>query len=57
MALVIPTTMRLKIFVLFVSTTIGWIAMKFDTDIHVSFRMNINNSGDPVTFYLAPSSG
>ncbi len=31
--------------------------MKFDTDIHVSLRMNSNNFGAPVTFHVAPPSG
>ncbi len=27
-------------------TTLGWIAMKFGTDIHAPLRMNCNNSPD-----------
>ncbi len=30
-----------------VSKAIGWIAMKFHTDIHIPLRMNWNNFGDP----------
>ncbi len=37
------------------STTIGWISMKFDAHIHVLLRMNSN--GDCFTFHIAPSSG
>ncbi len=33
--------------VLSASTTIGWIAMKFGSDIHVSLRMNCKNMDDP----------
>lgn len=40
-----------------VTTAIGWIIMKFDTDIHVPLRMNINKFCDPLTFDLTPSSG
>ncbi len=31
--------------------------MKFDTQFHVSLRMNCNDFGDPLTFYLAASLG
>ncbi len=31
--------------------------MKFDTDVHVSFSMNCNNIGDPLTNTVALSSG
>lgn len=36
-----------------ISTTVGWIAMKCGTAIHVSIRMNCNNSGDPFTIHHA----
>ncbi len=38
-----------------VSTNIGWIAIKSDTDIPL--RMNYNDFGDPLTSYLVPSLG
>ncbi len=34
-----------------VSTTIGWIDMKFGTSIYVPLRMNCKNVGDPFTFH------
>lgn len=37
--------------------TIGWIAMKFDKEIHLPLRMNGSHSGYPVPFHLASSSG
>lgn len=38
-------------------TTIGWIAMKFRTDIPVPLRINCNHFGDPLTFNLPSLSG
>ena len=35
-------------------TTMGWIAMKFATEIHRSQRMYPNDFLDPLTFYLVP---
>ncbi len=35
------------------STSIGWIAMKFHTNIHVSLRMNYNNFIGRLIFHLA----
>ncbi len=34
-----------------------WIAGKVGVDIHVPLWMNFKNSGDALTFHLAPSSG
>ncbi len=31
--------------------------IKISTDVHVPLRMKCNDFGDPLTFYLAPSSG
>ncbi len=39
-----------------ISTTIGWINMKFCTNIHGPQKMNPKNFGDPLTFPLAPPS-
>ncbi len=33
-----------------ISTTTGWIAMKFDKDIHVPVKTNCSNFGDSLTF-------
>ncbi len=38
-----------------ISTTVGWIIMKSCADIHV-FPMKPTDSGDPLTFPLAPNS-
>ncbi len=35
----------------------GWIAMKFCTHIHCPQRINPNESGHPLTVYLAPPAG
>ncbi len=40
-----------------ISTTIGWIVIKFCTDVHGSQRMNPTDFGDPLTFSLAPPAG
>lgn len=40
-----------------VSATIGWIDMKFCSDIHVLQRMNQSDFGDPLTFPLRPPWG
>ncbi len=40
-----------------ISTTFGWIALKFCTDIHGAQRINPNDFGDPLTFPLAPPAG
>lgn len=37
--------------------TMGWIVMKFGSEIHAPDKMNCNNFGDPFNFYLALSSG
>ncbi len=39
------------------STTIGWIAVRFGADIHGSQRMNPNDFGDHLTFPPAPPMG
>ena len=39
------------------STTKGWIALKFSTDIYIPLRTNCNHVGDLITSPLAPSSG
>ncbi len=40
-----------------ISTTIWWIAMKFSTGIHVPYRMNPTDFGDPLNFPLVPPWG
>ena len=42
---------------LLISTSTGWIVMRFGSDIHAPLRMNCKYFGDPLTFLLAPSSG
>lgn len=37
-----------------VSTTAGWINVKFYRDVHVPQRMNLADFGDPPTFPVAP---
>lgn len=39
-----------------ISLTIEWIAMKC-TDVYLPLRVNCNNFGHPLMFYLLPSSG
>lgn len=51
-----PLWIRLK-YLLYLSTTIGWVGTKFGTAIHDSHTMNSNDFSDPLTFYLPPSSG
>lgn len=38
-----------------VPTTIGWIDMKYGTDMNAPFRMNCKNTEDPLAFVLVPS--
>lgn len=38
------------------STTIGWITIRFCSDIHGPKRIDCNNFGNSLTFELAPSS-
>ncbi len=40
-----------------ISRTIRWIAIKSGTEIHVAWKMNSNNFGDPLTSHLAPPAG
>ncbi len=40
-----------------VTTTIGYIALNFYTEIPGSWRRNLYDFGDPLTFLLAPPSG
>ncbi len=40
-----------------ISTTIWWTALKFCTDIHGAQRMDPNDFDDPLTSWIAPSSG
>ncbi len=44
-------------FLVNVSTTIGWIVMKFGADIHGAKRMSPNDFGDPLTFDIVPPAG
>lgn len=37
--------------------TIGWITLKFGSDIYVPHKVNCNNFGDPFIFDLASSVG
>lgn len=39
-----------------VLTAIGWIVMKFGTQIHIPQEMNCNNFDNDLVFHLAPSS-
>ena len=40
-----------------ISTTIGWVAVKFSTDIYGALRIKVINFDDPLTFNLVPLSG
>lgn len=40
-----------------ISTALGWITMKFCTNIHGPHRMKANDFGDPLMFHLAPPAG
>lgn len=40
-----------------ISTTTGEIDVKFDLSINVTLRINCNNFGDPLTYYVVPPSG
>lgn len=40
-----------------ISTSTGWITMKFDTDIHGPQKINPIDFGDPLTFHLVQTTG